>query len=222
MDIKQQLKECEQESARNKGTIEEMARTIEHYRSLAELSPDCIFIIDRQFIVRYANGTAVRYLGKKAHQVLGRPLARLFPPATHRAQMRHLRRLFGSGMAVTSMDKVSFPGLELLLDTRWVPLRDAAGEIASALCISREVSFPAAAEVPRQSEVAGGAGDLLSKREVQILRLIAEGLTTKEIAGKLFISAKTVETHRTRMMKKLDAHNAPDLIRMSRQAGLLE
>lgn len=222
MGIKQLLRECEQENARHKGTIEEMARTIEHYRSLAELSPDCIFLIDRRLSVRYANGTAARYLQKEPRQILGKSLTRLFPPATHRALIRHLRRLFGSGMAATSMEKVSFPGLELFLNTKWVPLRDASGDISSALCISREISAPDSIAARERREVPDGASELLSNREIQVLRLIADGMTNKEIAVKLFISAKTVETHRTRMMKKLDAHNAPDLIRISRHSGLLE
>ncbi len=222
MGIRQLLNECRQEAARQKGRIGEMAGTIEHYRSLAELSPDCIFIVDRGLHVRYVNRTAARYLQREVHQVLGEPLSRLFPPATHRAQASHLRRLFGSGTAVTSTDLVSFPGLDLYLNTKWVPLHDASGAVSSALCISREVPAPEAAAAGRKRVIDTLADALLSNREVQVLRLIAEGLTNKEIAEKLFISAKTVDTHRTRMMKKLDAHNAPELIRISRRSGLLE
>lgn len=53
----------------------------------------------------------------------------------------------------------------------------------------------------------------LSRREIQVLSLIAEGLTTKEIADKLFISVLTVETHRKNLLTKLNARNMVSLIK---------
>ncbi len=60
----------------------------------------------------------------------------------------------------------------------------------------------------------------LTERETEILRLIAEGLSNKEIGDKLFISHRTVDTHRTNLMKKLDAHNIAALIRFAIRNGL--
>ncbi|MBI5206676.1 MAG: response regulator transcription factor [Candidatus Firestonebacteria bacterium] len=54
---------------------------------------------------------------------------------------------------------------------------------------------------------------ILSEREKEILKLIASGLTNKEISNKLFISIKTVETHRMRIMEKLDLHNTSSLVK---------
>jgi len=53
----------------------------------------------------------------------------------------------------------------------------------------------------------------LSRREIEVLSLIAEGFTTKEIADKLFISALTVETHRKNLLTKLNAKNMVSLIK---------
>lgn len=53
----------------------------------------------------------------------------------------------------------------------------------------------------------------LSRREIQVLSLIAEGFTTKEIADKLFISFLTVETHRKNLLTKLNARNMVSLIK---------
>lgn len=61
----------------------------------------------------------------------------------------------------------------------------------------------------------------LSPKEMEILKLIAGGQTTKEIAQKLFISTRTVETHRNNMMKKLDVKNTPELINKAAQLNLL-
>ena len=49
--------------------------------------------------------------------------------------------------------------------------------------------------------------DGLTKREVEVLKLVAEGATNKEIADRLFISAKTVESHRANIFRKLDIHD---------------
>jgi DNA-binding NarL/FixJ family response regulator len=55
----------------------------------------------------------------------------------------------------------------------------------------------------------------LTEREIEILKLISEGLSNKEIGDKLFISHRTVDTHRTNLMKKLNVHNIEDLIRFA-------
>jgi DNA-binding NarL/FixJ family response regulator len=55
----------------------------------------------------------------------------------------------------------------------------------------------------------------LSRREIQVLSLIAEGYTTKEIADKLFISTLTVETHRKNLLTKLNARNMVSLIKIA-------
>ena len=62
----------------------------------------------------------------------------------------------------------------------------------------------------------------LTPRQREILQLIAEGNTTKEIAKKLEISVKTVETHRTQLMERLDIHDIAGLVRYSIRVGLVE
>ena len=64
--------------------------------------------------------------------------------------------------------------------------------------------------------------DPLSARERQVLQLIAEGKTTKEVASTLDISAKTGETYRTRIMEKLDLHITADLVRYAIRRGLVQ
>jgi len=62
---------------------------------------------------------------------------------------------------------------------------------------------------------------LLSPREREVLKLIAEGYKNKEIAADLFISLKTVEKHRANLMKKLDLHNAAALTSFAIEKGLV-
>lgn len=61
----------------------------------------------------------------------------------------------------------------------------------------------------------------LTQREREVLKWIASGYSNKQIAARLFISVKTVETHRTRIMQKLDLHNTADLVRYAMQSGLM-
>jgi len=63
---------------------------------------------------------------------------------------------------------------------------------------------------------------LLSTREREVLRLIADGLSAKEIAAELGISTKTVEAHRTSLMRKLGARKATELVRYALRHGLIE
>lgn len=65
------------------------------------------------------------------------------------------------------------------------------------------------------------ADDPLTEREREVLRLIAEGLTSKEIADRLNISPHTVERHRANAMTKLDLHNRAELIRYAIRKGLI-
>jgi two-component system response regulator NreC len=62
----------------------------------------------------------------------------------------------------------------------------------------------------------------LTKREREILKLVAEGFTSKEIAEYLFISAKTVDNHRTNLMRKLNLHSAQALTSFAIRAGLTQ
>jgi DNA-binding NarL/FixJ family response regulator len=83
--------------------------------------------------------------------------------------------------------------------------------------------------VERLAEKSGGAAKIvdaayasLTSREQEILRLIAEGQTTKKIADQLFISPKTVENHRTNIMTKLGLHNSMEVIRYAARLGLVD
>ncbi|MBC3918408.1 response regulator transcription factor [Undibacterium sp. CY18W] len=66
----------------------------------------------------------------------------------------------------------------------------------------------------------GTSAEVLTPRQRQILQLIAEGDNTKEIAYRLNVSGKTVETHRAQLMERLDIHDVPGLVRYAIRMGL--
>ena len=70
------------------------------------------------------------------------------------------------------------------------------------------------------SEEVATAASQLSPREREVLQLIAEGWSTKQIASHLYVSIKTIETHRRQIMKKLDLHSTADLTKYAIREGL--
>jgi two-component system, NarL family, response regulator NreC len=64
--------------------------------------------------------------------------------------------------------------------------------------------------------------DLLTSREREVLQLIAEGKTNKEIAGLLQLSVYTVDAHRSRIMEKLNLHSTGELVRFAVRKGLID
>jgi two-component system response regulator NreC len=73
----------------------------------------------------------------------------------------------------------------------------------------------------RRASESSTIWDTLTKREREILKLIAEGYKNKEIGDYLFISVKTVEKHRANLMKKLDLHSAAALTAYAMERGLV-
>ncbi|MFC2035568.1 response regulator [Chloroflexota bacterium] len=101
----------------------------------------------------------------------------------------------------------------------------AFSELTSAIqAVYRGDSFlsPSAATALVEERQKGYLGDVvkdpyksLTDREREILKLVVEGKTVREIAAMLFISPKTVEFHKTSLMNKLDIHNKTDLIKFA-------
>lgn len=65
-------------------------------------------------------------------------------------------------------------------------------------------------------------GDLLTARERQVLQMVGEGKSTKDVARLLGISVKTAESHRARLMRKLDIHETAGLVRYAIRRGLVQ
>ena len=67
-----------------------------------------------------------------------------------------------------------------------------------------------------------GPGGELSDRELEVLRMMALGLTNAEIGERLYVSVRTVETHRSHIHQKLNVRNRAELVRRAKEAGLLD
>ena len=87
--------------------------------------------------------------------------------------------------------------------------------------LSQKISDIVLQEISDIKKETGQIGvDVLTNRESEILQLISEGNSTKKIAEVLFISPKTVESHRANIMDKLNIHNIPELTKYAIRSGL--
>ena len=77
-------------------------------------------------------------------------------------------------------------------------------------------------KLARTTESGSTAFSVLSAREREVLQLLAEGKTTKEIADSLHVSAKTIETHRKQIMQKLNLHSIAELTKYAIREGLTQ
>lgn len=96
------------------------------------------------------------------------------------------------------------------------------GEYFLDSSISHEVVERLMNSPVREARVSDTEYGRLTPREQEIMRMLAEGQTKSGIADKLCISVKTVENHRSNIMKKLDLHNAMDLVRYAAKLGLID
>jgi DNA-binding NarL/FixJ family response regulator len=99
-----------------------------------------------------------------------------------------------------------------------------AGERFFSPGISRLIveGFLKRAATQEPAEPIPPPGGVLTKRELEVLRFIALGLTNREIAEKLFLSFRTVNTHRANIMQKLDIHDTAGLVRHAIATGVVD
>jgi DNA-binding NarL/FixJ family response regulator len=99
----------------------------------------------------------------------------------------------------------------------------------SAIALGKSFFSPAIARLMLDDYVKHRSGEsaavdpyeTLSDREREVFQLIAEGKTNKDIAALLFISPSTVETHRARLMEKLDVHSAAEIVLYAVRHGII-
>jgi len=74
----------------------------------------------------------------------------------------------------------------------------------------------------KEGKITNAGYSTLTPREQEVMRLIAEGLSTREIGEKLFISPKTAENHRSNILNKLELHSTMELVRYAARLGLID
>lgn len=148
------------------------------------------------------------------------------------ATARILKRVPRTAVLILSMyNDARYVSRALKAGARGYLLKDSVEQdLVEAIELARQgKSFfsPAVAKLMEAQRAAGAARDiddryeLLTERERQIYQLLAEGKSNKDIANLFNLSLHTVETHRTRIMEKLDVHSSAELVLSAVRRGLV-
>jgi DNA-binding NarL/FixJ family response regulator len=111
----------------------------------------------------------------------------------------------------------------LLKESAGIEVVDAVRAVhAGRRYLSAKISDQLVDDYVQRRQASGAKGPLarLSPREWEVLQLVVEGKSSTEIADMLFLSPKTVETYRSRLMQKLGLHDLPSLVKFAIQHGL--
>lgn len=123
-----------------KKTEETLRQSEERYRSLAEASPDLIFVISRADRVEYVNSHAAAMLGMPADQIIGKDRTVLFPKDLRLQQAERLRKVFETERSVRSEGAIPVGGKMHWFDHYLIPVKDTGGKVTAVLGISRDIT----------------------------------------------------------------------------------
>jgi PAS domain S-box-containing protein len=148
--------------------------------------------------------------------VVGKTPFDFFETPAARRMCERIRKMMKDGSEHTVQTLVKLGGETFHLLSHISLIRDTAGNPISVLTMSKNIT-------DSREELNGFPEETpeLTKREHEVLLLIGSGLTTSQIAEKLFISGKTVETHRSRIMQKLGVHKSSALATYAVKSGFL-
>jgi len=182
--------------------VGEAADGSEALQKIAELQPDVAFL---DISMPSLNGLEVAARAARDH-----PHTRVIILSMH-VDAEYVRRALVAGAAGY-----------LLKNSDRAELEQAVRAVARGdHWLAPQVSRLVAAAYARSS-LPGEPLALLTTRQREVLQLIAEGLSTKDIARKLDLSVKTVESHRTELMERLDIHGIAGLVRYAIRVGIVQ
>ena len=172
------LEKALEPEAASPGGDESLEALIRPYRLLTESSEDYIFLVDLQDVVRFCNAAGAAAFLLAPEDLQGKHVTRIFPPGVADEQMQNLQRALRTGEPISVERKTPFPGREIWLDTRLIPVPDDAGRVTAVLGVSRDITRRKQAEQAlRHSEARFRSivDDVLKRSAVGILILDASG-----------------------------------------------
>ena len=194
------------ESVEGVSVVGEAGDGHEALRLIAERTPDVTFL---DIGLPGLNGLEVAARVAKEHAGV-----RVVILSMH-ANEEYVLRALQAGAAGYMLKDASVPELELALRAVM------RGQTYLSPAISKRVVEDYVKRTGADAPFARPAGAALTPRQREILQLIAEGASTKEIAHRLDVSVKTVETHRAQLMDRLDIHDVAGLVRYAIRVGLV-
>lgn len=188
-------------------------KTIEQIKALLARAEYIVTIQDR----------SGKYLSMKAlpgniefpQAILGKTPFDFFDSASAARICESAGQAIRTGRDLTVSNELKLGGETFYLLDHISPVNDESGNVSLVVSISKRIERASKSSGPITNESRG-----LSRRELEVLQLIGSGFTTSQIAEKLFISRKTVETHRSRIMQKLGLHKSPALVQYAVKSGM--
>jgi PAS domain S-box-containing protein len=197
--------------------IEAGKKSQEYMKLLLKHAEHIVSVQDRDG--KYVFFHAFPEYGLCAADVIGKTPFDFFEPARASQMVDRVMRTAATGQNTSHLNDVTWNGESLHFFEQTTPIRGAGGEIQKVVTIAKRVNERKRDGDEPHSIAEGVHG--LTRREAEILKLIGSGLSNRQIAEQLFISVKTVATHRARIMSKLDVHKTSALVKYAVKAGLL-
>ena len=150
------------------------------------------------------------------HDIKGLPFATQVMIVSMHAKIDYIAEAFKAGATGYMVKESATEGLTKGLDSV------IRGEYFLDSSLSHTVVANLISSPIKEARIRDDDYGSLTPREQEIMRLLAEGLSPKKIAGNLFISPKTVENHRASIMNKLSLHSTMELVRYAARLGLID
>jgi PAS domain S-box-containing protein len=205
-----------------KDSMRSLAASERKYRSLFDTLQTAIVLADvPSGMIVEANRSANRLFGASHGDLVGMHLADLVPREEQdkvHALLRHQAERPGPAGPLLHVRHKNSGTIPVLATANTIEIGDESVAVVSFTPADETSSARPFGRKARDSH--GGLGRKITTREREVLSLICSGKTSRAIAQHLCISDKTVETHRARIMQKLDTHCVVDLVKLAMANGL--
>jgi PAS domain S-box-containing protein len=199
--------------------MKNLAASEKKYRSLFNLAQTAIVLVDAPSgMIIEVNKSAKRLFEASNGEFVGLHLADLVP--SEEQDKVHALLSHQAEQTVLHGHHKSNGTIPVLATTNTIEIGDTNITVVSFTPANE--AAPARSTNRKMRAYHVGLGKKITRREREILRLICSGKTSRVIANQLFISDKTVETHRARIMQKLDTHCVVDLVKFAMANGLAQ
>lgn len=135
--------------------------------------------------------------------------------------IEHSLEIYGGVVALLFSVLGIWLGLKLTRTRETIVVREVQVEVPVRVEVPVPVQVPTRASEPFVADPGRARQFGITPRELEILEAIAAGLSTREIAAKLFVSENTVKTHSSRLLDKLNARRRTQAVQIAKEAGLI-